>query len=448
MIRRSIFAKIFLWFWASMVLVSGSVIFVTLLSGSQPLGQRWLARTLDLYAESSVDFYEHGGKPALERYLDDIEHSAGVRATLIGPNGLDVLGRGIPPQAERVYARARAAGESRFFTRLVWTGASVVHSPEGDFYFVARIYPLRAAFPQPSFRAGLLKLLIAILCAGLLSFLLARHFAGPIRTLQMAAGKFAEGDLAVRAKPLLPYREDELGELARDFDSMAQRIQALVRKQQDLLGEISHELRSPLTRMNVALELARRGETDSLERMQSELDKLEALIGQILTLTRLDARPEQNLTSRVNLSELLKGIVEDANFEGRAEGKIVSLDAPVECIVPGDASLLRSCLENVIRNAVRYTAPATSVEATLTRQNGARPFVQIAVRDHGPGVPPEALAHLFEPFYRVSEARDRATGGSGLGLSIAQRVAQMHGGTACARNLESGGLELTLTFAA
>jgi len=446
-IRHSIFAKIFLWFWIALILVSASVVFVTLLTGAQPLAQRWLAGSLDLYATSAVDFYEQGGKSRLQDYLDQMERTAGVHATLIDPQGHDILGRGIPQGAERVYQRARASGESRFFTRLIWTGAAIAHTPQGDFYLVARVFPLRGAFPRPSFRAAFLKFLAAIIAAGLLSLLLARHFANPIRTLQSAAGRIAAGDFSARTQPFLPRREDEIGELSQDFDRMAARIESLLHKQHELLGEISHELRSPLTRMNVSLELARRGETDSLERMRSELDRLELLIAQILTLTRLDGQDERKPLAVVNLTELLESVVEDANFEGKSEDKSVCIIAAAQCSVSGDPSLLRSCLENVVRNAIRYTPRGTQVETKLgVSANGSGHVAEIVIRDQGPGVPQESLLRLFEPFYRVSEARERGTGGSGLGLSIAQRAAQFHGGTIQAHNLAPHGLEVKITL--
>ncbi|HVO56574.1 MAG TPA: ATP-binding protein [Dongiaceae bacterium] len=448
MIRHSIFTKIFLWFWAALILVSGSVIFITLLSGSQPLGQRWLAHSLDFYASTAVDLYTHGGKPALDRYLDDIHNSVGITATLLDPSERDLSGRGVPPEARRVFDAARVAGQSRFYTRLRWTGASLVATPQGYYYFVAEVRPVRGTFAEPGFRAALLKFITAMLAAGLLSFLLARHFAKPIRTLQSAANRLADGDLTVRTTPYLPNRQDELSELAHDFDRMAARVQSLIKGRQELLGDISHELRSPLTRMNVSLELVRRGDPSALARMQGEIERLEALIAQILTLTRLDLREEQQLNQQVDLRELLESVAKDARFEGGPQKKDVVIAASSPVAVTGDPALLRSCLDNVLRNAIRHTPENSFVEATLrTMPNGGgRPSAQVVIRDYGPGVPAEALERIFEPFFRVSDARDRSTGGSGLGLSIAQRVAALHDGSIKAENVPGGGLAVTLIF--
>jgi two-component system sensor histidine kinase CpxA len=241
--------------------------------------------------------------------------------------------------------------------------------------------------------------------------------------------------------PTIAPRSDELADLARDFDRMAERIQSLIRKQQELLGDISHELRSPLARLGVSLELAQRGDKEALDRMQADLDRLDSMIEQILTLTRLDVREGEKLKTPVNLHAILASVAQDANFEGKETGRAVVLDAAEDCWVLGDAALLRSCVENVVRNAVRYTRPETKVEARLERRGRA---AHLAISDHGPGVPAEALPRLFEPFYRVSEARDLRIGGTGLGLCIAQKVVSFHGGSIAARNREGGGLVMEI----
>jgi two-component system sensor histidine kinase CpxA len=275
--------------------------------------------------------------------------------------------------------------------------------------------------------------------------ILARHLASPIRALQGAAERIADGDLSVRAWPAIAPRNDELANLARDFDRMAQRIQGLLQKQQQLLGDISHELRSPLTRLNVSLDLLRHGESEAIERMQTEIHRLDDLIGQILTLTRLQVGEGQKIVSVVNLRSIVEGIAEDVRVEGKNEEKSVVLSKADDCWLQGDPSLLRSCIENVVRNAVRYTKPQTGVMIALHRVDESRaPWARISVKDHGDGVPRESLSRLFEPFYRVSEARDLRTGGVGLGLAIAQRVALLYGGKITARNRNNGGLEIEI----
>jgi two-component system sensor histidine kinase CpxA len=445
-VTRTIFSKIFLWFWFAMATVTVSVLLITVIGGAQPLARRWLARSLDLYAASAVDFYQQGGEARLEHYLDRIRDSSGIEAALIDPQGRDILGRGLPAGTERVFEQARRAGESRFHTWLRWTGASVIHTPQGDFYLVARVPPLRGFWSGQGLVPLLLRVTAALVSAALLCWLIARHLTAPVRTLQEAARRIAGGDLTVRAAPGIPPRNDELADLALDFDRMADRIQELLRKQQELLGHISHELRSPLARLEVSLELARRGDGEALERMQTDLDRLDAMIGQILTLTRAQLQEGQAAESTVNLRAMVESIAQDASFEGSGEQKSVVILQAADCGMRGDAALLRSCLENVVRNALRYTHPGTAVEVSLVRTEGIPPAAVFTVKDHGPGVSPEALPRLFEAFYRASDSRERWSGGSGLGLAIAHKVVSLYGGSIAARNRNGGGLEVEVVL--
>jgi two-component system sensor histidine kinase CpxA len=442
---RSIYAKILLWFWVVAIGAAAVVMIVAGLSGSQPRASLWMSLATGLYARGAVDVFLQGGKPALARYMSEIESSHGIRATLLDPQDQDVLGKGVPPGSAELFREAREAGQSRFRGGIVYTEAAPIWTPQGTFVLVAQVHPW-GVLENPALVGGLaLKFLVALICTGLLCTVLARHIAAPIRALQAAAGRIADGDLSVRAMPAIAPRNDELANLARDFDRMAERIQGLLQKQQELLGDISHELRSPLTRINVSLELLRRGESDAIERMQTDINRLDVLIGQILTLTRLQVRQGQKIVTTVNLRSIVEGIAEDVRLEGKNEEKSVVLSQADDCWLQGDPALLRSCIENVVRNAVRYTKPQTGVIIALNRvdKRGA-PSARIQVSDHGNGVPQESLSRLFEPFYRVSEARDLRAGGFGLGLAIAQRVALLYGGKITARNRDSGGLEIEI----
>jgi two-component system, OmpR family, sensor histidine kinase CpxA len=445
---RGIFYKIFLWFWFAMAMLGVAMLMFTVLTGYQPIGRRWMSRALDLYANSAVDFYTHGGAAQLNQYLDDIQESSGIRAALFDHNGHDLAGRGLPEGTLELMQKAAATGQSQIRTALRWSGALVVPSPKGNYIFVAQVRALRGLLLQSDFGAALLRLAVILLCAGLLCFLLARHISNPIRQLQSAASRIAEGDFSVRASPALAPRNDELADLARDFDVMADRIRSLLEKQQELLGDISHELRSPVTRLTVSLELARRGDATAFERIDTDLKRLGELIDHILTLTRLQTQAGQHTQIPVSLRTILESIVDDARLEGKSENKSVRLDQSDDCRIKCDPNLLRSCLENVVRNALRYTRPDTSVAIHVALNGGTPPLAEIRIADEGPGVPPEALPRLFEPFFRVSGARDRSTGGSGLGLAISQKVAKTYGGSIEACNREGGGLEVKITFPA
>jgi signal transduction histidine kinase len=371
LVIQSIYAKILLWFWVVAIGTTAVVMLIANLSGAQPRAHLWMSLATGVYARGAVDIYIQGGKPALGRYMNEIESSHGIRATLLDPEGRDILAKGTPADSSDLVRDARETEQDRFRGGIVYTEAEPISTSQGIFVLVAQVHPW-AALGSPIVVAGLvLKSLIALICAGLLCTILAGQIAGPIRALQTAARRIADGDLSVRAMPAIARRHDEVANLARDFDRMAERIQGLLQKQQELLGDISHELRSPLARLNVSLELMRRGE--------------------------------------------------------------------------GDPALLRSCIENVVRNAIRYTRPQTGVIIALSRveERGAA-SARIVVSDYGKGVPSESLPRLFEPFYCVSEARDLRTGGFGLGLAIAQRVALMYQGRITARNRPGGGLEIEI----
>jgi two-component system sensor histidine kinase CpxA len=441
---RGIYLKIFLWFLFASGVVSGTVFLITLATHSQSLGPSWMTGVLDQYARSAMDIYVHGGKPRLREYLQEIQESSNLQATFLDPQGRDILGRGVPPGAEQVLLKARATGETQFHIRLLWTGASVVSGPDGKYILVAKVLIPYGGVLQGALATIVFGWFMPALAGALLCLLLARHLAAPIRTLQSVAGKIADGDLSVRASPAMGSRKDELADLARDFDKMAERIQSLLRKQLELLGDISHELRSPLTRLNVSLELVRRGKADAVDRMQADLHRLDILIGEILTLTRLQTRDDRRTETPVNVRLILESVAEDARYEVEEDGKSVVISHAEDCWLKGDPALLRSCIENVVRNAVHYTKPQTEVAISLELVASSADSVRILVADRGDGVPPEALDLIFEPFYRVTEAREHQTGGTGLGLSIAQRIAIVYGGGARARNRDGGGLEVEI----
>jgi two-component system sensor histidine kinase CpxA len=444
---RGIYAKIFLWFLLATGVTSVAVFLITVVTHVQSLGPSWMIGVLDQYARSAVIIYEQGGKDRLAEYLRRIHDASFLQSTLLDPEGHDILGLGVPPGAEQVLAKARATGETQFHIGLVWTGASVDERPSGKYILVAKVLVPYGFVLGGALEMTVLQWLLPALVGAVLCLLLARHIAAPIRTLQSVAGRIADGDFSVRASPAIGSRKDELADLAGDFDRMAVRIQSLLRKQLELLGDISHELRSPLTRLNVSLELVRRGKTGATERMQADLRRLDTLIGQILTLTRLQTRGDRKTETPVNLRSILESVAEDARFEVEEEGKSVVISHADDCWLKGDPALLRSCIENVVRNAVHYTKPQTEVAVSLDFV-GSSDSARILVADHGDGVPKEALGRIFEPFYRVTEAGEHQTGGTGLGLSIAQRIAIVHGGTIRARNRDGGGLEMEIRLPA
>jgi signal transduction histidine kinase len=289
-------------------------------------------------------------------------------------------------------------------------------------------------------------LVIAVISSGLVCYLLAWFLTMPVVRLRAATRQLAAGDLTARAGAPNIRRRDEVAGLMRDFDAMAARLENLVKAQSRLLNDISHELRSPLARLNVALGLARqRSNMESasmLERIELEAGRLNELIGRLLTLARLEDGEQHVPAASVLLDEVVLGVAEDAEFEAQARHCHVHSEIPAGIWgVRGDASLLHSALENVVRNAIRYTREGTTVEIHLEKTesaSGAEAVVRVT--DCGSGVPADALERLFQPFYRLDDARGRQTGGVGLGLAITERAVRFHGGRVAAVNRAEGGL--------
>ena len=271
----------------------------------------------------------------------------------------------------------------------------------------------------------------------------------PVVRLRAATQRLAAGDLSARVGGLAGRGGDEIAQLVRDFDAMAERLEKSVNAQARLLNDISHELRSPLARLNVALELARQRSGPSahsaLERIDLESSRLNELIGGLLTIARMEDSSEAVKKSPIHLAEMLEGIAQDADYEAQSRNCRVERVIVEDCWVMGAPMLLHSAIENVVRNATRYTREGTDVQIRLESAQGPNgQETVIRVTDSGPGVPEEALEKLFRPFYRIDDARGRQTGGVGLGLAITERAVRLHGGTVKAANRPEGGLMIEI----
>jgi two-component system sensor histidine kinase CpxA len=282
--------------------------------------------------------------------------------------------------------------------------------------------------------------LLELLTCGFVSFFLARYLVRPIRRIRAAAAAFAHGDLSARAGSHLGSRRDEAADLVREFDRMADRVAASIQAQQRFIGDVSHEIKSPLARLSLALGLARReageGVAPRFDRMERELDTVSRLVRELLMLSSLQGSTAPRDSAPVDLKAVVQEAMDDLTFEWRERADGIRL---IRCggsvWVAGDAALLRRVAENVLVNALFYGPDSTAVDAIVDRSG---PWARLLVRDCGPGVPPAALAHLFEPFYRVDEARARNTGGVGLGLAICKRAVELHGGQISAANTQPG----------
>ncbi|MEE8495332.1 MAG: ATP-binding protein [Xanthomonadales bacterium] len=312
-------------------------------------------------------------------------------------------------------------------------------------YTVKRTPPSTILAPGPAGTA--LRLAAAAVISALISYFLARSLAMPLEQLSVASRRIAAGDLNTRLGHALTERNDEFGQLATDFDAMAARLQAMQRANQRLLQDVSHELRSPLARLTVALEIARKKGAlkveSELDRIELESERLGALVNDVLGLLRESSETVPKVDEEFDLNVLLNDLVDVVNYEV-PEGKPAIAWKPVEPFsYHGDRELLWRAMENLLRNALRHTDPDNGVILSLERD---RKQVHLSVRDFGLGVPEGELEQIFEPFYRVQESRDRSSGGHGLGLSIAANAARRHGGRISAQNADGGGLIVRISL--
>jgi len=428
---RSLFAKILLWFWFSLAItVVGSAFISALNVNENDSDERSpVARLVRFQLEEATSAYEIGGRPALQSFLDTLHRVYDASGVLTDENGRDLLTNQDRSDLIRHVRR-------RVLYQIFRTGDSTVARASDDgrywFFFIVPRAHVGSWFLQPEhvFVMGM---------AVLLCYWLAFHLTHPVRQLQKAVERFGRGDLSARAASV---RRDELGQLARTFDRMAGRLETLLAAERRLLLDISHELRSPLARLGVAIELARSGDNTeaALNRIQKEADRLNALVGQLLQVTRAEGDPGSLRRDPVRLDQLVQLLVDESAIEAAAHGCTLHYENGAPVTVSGDPELLRRAVENVIRNAIRYSPRDAAVEVNLARKD-ARAIVEI--RDCGPGVPANAISRIFDPFYRVESDRNRSSGGIGLGLSIARRAIELHQGNIRARNANPG-LEIQL----
>lgn len=423
---RSLFGKILIWFWFTLAItVVGSAFISALKVNENDSDERApVARLVTLQLEEARSAYELGGRPGLQSFLDTLHRVYDANGILTDGDGRDLLTN---QDRSQLIKHARRRALYQFFRTGDATVARVSDDGKFWFFFIVPRAAVGSWFLLPDH-------VFVMAAAVLLCYLLAYYLTAPVRQLEKAVERFGSGDLSAR---VVSTRQDELGQLARTFDRMANRMETLVSAERRLLLDISHELRSPLARLGVAVELARSGEDldAALNRIQKESDRLNGLVGQLLQVTRAEGDPSSLRLHHVQLDQLVQQLVDDSLIEAAAHGCQVTFERREPVRVEGDPELLRRAVENVIRNAIRYSPRETAVEVSLARNNGK---AVVDVRDHGPGVPDEALPRLFDAFYRVDTDRNRTSGGIGLGLSIARRAIELHKGAIRAKNAKPG----------
>lgn len=432
---RSFFVQIFLSFWVSTIaiFVAANLAF--------PRGDFFRPDNLLSALES---FMRQVTQLQIERSpAQNCEDLRPVSLFVFDHQGEEICGKSALPEVKQLAARARSAGTRQItIVGSFWALGERITGQDGHGFVAVLLTPLKRGqwFPHlPPY---------AIPVSALVTFVFAYLLTKPVRALRSAFRRFSAGDMSVRLpvarNALRDWGGADVRTLMIDFNEMADRIQALLEAHKTLLRDVSHELRSPLARLNVALELAREEAGDvahALDRAELESSRLNALIGELLSLSLMETIHDVPNSKLVQLGEVVEKLMPDLKFEADARGGRVIHNRKNACPVLGSEDLLRRALENVIRNAIRYSPSGAEVTVeTSTEPAEAGTTAIVRVCDSGPGVPQESLQAIFRPFYRVDSARQTTTGGVGVGLAIAQRAVQLHGGTIRAFNRKSGGL--------
>ena len=441
-----LFLTIFLWLW-----VTAWGILAIVFLGSHFTGMRQVsapnmyATVAPILAAEAVKAYESGGPEAFARFSQSNDDDSAKQLFLLDGFYKDVLSRRLTNDGLRV---AHAAKDGQLVVLRARIAAYKFVSPAGHPYIlVLYLKPGMREIRDAFLGEGLPYTISLILLVTALCFALAHHIASPIHSIQSTARRVAQGDLKARVPARVSRRFDELSALAKDFDSMVGRLDLLIQTQKNLLNSVSHELRSPLARINLSLALLRKRSSaesdDMFQRLDRDVARIDLLMGQLLILSRLEAGLSSADREDVNLVQLVEETTADCNFEAETWGKSVSLRTQGSIILDNaDPHALRSACENVIRNAVRFTPQGTNVEVVLEIDRSAS-LILLSVRDHGSGVPEESLEAIFQPFYRISGDAQEGEG-NGLGLAIASEAIRLHRGTISATNLRPTGLEMTI----
>lgn len=448
---RSLYWKIFLSFWLATILTIITTAWVTseiAQKSSIPAREKVF---MDSYANAAIAIFESSQHDALKKWLKQTGESKQMTLFLLSSTG-EIIGNQEPP-FEIKQIGADLVKEELDDGILKFGNVIISHeilSTSGTAYRLVAVSEKPLAHFVIIPWAGLtIRLSIAIIISGLICYLLSIYLTQPLRSLGLAAKSIAKGKLNTRVGQFIGHHRDEIAELSNEFDRMAEQLETLINSKERLLQDISHELRSPLARLQIAIELGRNKTNDQAEvefsRMEVECLRLNTLIGEILQFARLDKSIDQLDRTHVTILALLHKVITDANYEfANSKPGIIPDSSPIEQLFC-DEHLIHRAIENIIRNAYRYS-PANEAVSILLTTDTLKTHLFIDILDHGPGVPPDQLETIFNPFYRVDTSREKKTGGYGLGLAIADKAIKQHQGTIVATNRINGGLQVRITL--
>jgi signal transduction histidine kinase len=442
--NRRLFWKIFLPFWLAQAVLLGALYLRIQhrISSEHPWWIQPERREMPVLADYAAKVYEEQGLAGLSQLLGSLSLQNRSRFWLVDANGHELSGRPIP---ERVLRDASAAEKSEGLHHSFEANvlAASTATTQGHYVLIAELVPPKLSERVPGDILWTLKL--GTILSALICFLIAHYLSKPIERLRDATHELARGNLDIRAGENLGNRRDEIADLVRDFDTMAGELRTLIQSERNLLSGVSHELRSPIARIRLALTLARDADdverSEMLDRIEQDTIQLDSMLEQILTVARLESGQHKPRFERLSLNDIVDDVLHDANFEAAATDATIAFQGESDIQVNGDAGLLRSAVENLVRNAIFYSGRGGKVEVRLSQEDGV---ALISVRDNGPGVPENALSLMFKPFYRVDDSRGTTTGGMGLGLAIVRNAVLAHGGNVSAKNVAPHGLEVEL----
>lgn len=445
---NTLFGKLFTGFCAVILLTAASVwmaAYLTQIQQNEDIGRiewRFIARKS---VDSAIGIYEFGGREALTSWLNNPRLNTNPSVYLVNEQGQEFSGRKVPDKATGMLTTLRHNPDTSFDRGTKAYVRSIEIDEQTWHIFAVRTQPFPIRLIPSNiyhFPVGL-TLSLAAFFTLLVSWLLARLYTRSLNQLDKAMRHFAQGDFNTRAPTELTSANTEVSNLATVFDSMADRIQALINRQQRLFHDVSHEIRSPLARIDVALDLIRQDPKrtpKALDRIQQEVNNIDSLVESLLTYARLDNLQSLNV-SVIGLADVVNSIADDLQFE--AQNSQVSVVASVQGdpIINADGDLLIRALDNIARNALRHSPKGGTI--TLSLSENATHFI-FQCQDQGTGIPEEELTNIFSPFVRGS---NEATGsGFGLGLSIAKRSIVAHGGNIIAENVKPHGLNIRVTL--